>query len=171
MQQRNRYDKKDCLELGILAEEAFKVLATQRGWRVNESTKFQNINQHIDCIIEKDQDIYNVDVKSLRRRTRWDDQFELDWTWVELHGVREKDPGWLFGGSAQLYAFEQPTFFVIISREVLQMLTTKLVNTSKIARNASEAKYAIYNRPGRSDIISMIETQHIIDNSWDIWDR
>jgi hypothetical protein len=169
--QRNKYDKKDCLELGILAEDAFKKVASKRGWLVTESTRSQNMHQHIDCIIEKDGHAFNVDVKSLRRRTRWDDEFELEWTWVEFHGVRESDPGWLFGGNAQLFAFEQPAFFIIIDRENLQRLAVTLVDTRRIARNAPDAKYAVYNRPGRNDIISMIETQHIIDNCWDIWER
>lgn len=169
--QRNKYDKKDCLELGILAEDAFKKVASKRGWLVTESTRSQNMHQHIDCIIKKDGHAFNVDVKSLRRRTRWDDEFELEWTWVEFHGVRESDPGWLFGGNAQLFAFEQPAFFIIIDRENLQRLAVTLVDTRRIARNAPDAKYAVYNRPGRNDIISMIETQHIIDNCWDIWER
>lgn len=169
--QRNKYDKKDCLELGILAEEAFKQIASARGWQVADSTRSQNMHQHIDCIIEKDDKVFNVDVKSLRRRTRWDDEFELEWTWVEFHGVRESDPGWLFGGNAHLFAFEQPDYFVIIAREDLQRLATTLVDTRRIARKAPDAKYAIYNRPGRFDIISMIETQHIVDNCWDIWER
>lgn len=169
--QRNKYDKKDCLEIGLLAEDAFKKVAKREGWIVQDSTRSQNMHQHVDCIISRDDSEYNVDVKSLRRRTRWDDDFELDWTWVEFHGVRESDPGWLFGGNAQLFAFEQPLFFVIIERDKLQHLATTLVDMRRIARTAPEAKYAIYNRPGRNDIISMIETQHIIDNCWDVWQR
>ena len=155
----------------MAAEESFKKVAAREGWDVQDSSRNQNINEHVDVIISQPGSQFNVDVKGLRRRSRWDDEFELEWTWIEYHGVRQNDIGWLFGGKADLFAFEHITYFIIITRENLQMLARTLVKSGSMTTKASDAKYRPYSRPGRHDIIAMIETQHIIDNSWAIWEK
>jgi hypothetical protein len=169
--QRNKYDKKDCLEVGLAAEESFKEIALREGWSVQDSSRYQNMNDHVDVIISKPDEVLNVDVKGLRRRSRWDDEFELEWTWIEYHGVRQNDIGWLFGGKADLFAFEHINYFIIITRDNLQTLARTLVKSGSMAQKAADAKYRPYSRPGRHDIIAMIETQHIIDNAWAIWEK
>ena len=51
---RNKYDKKDSLELGQSAESRFAFAVQQRGWNVVEASKEGNIDEHYDYEISKD---------------------------------------------------------------------------------------------------------------------
>ena len=50
---RNRFDKKDSLELGEKAEGYFVEMARQSGWQVSPSSKNENIDEHWDYQITK----------------------------------------------------------------------------------------------------------------------
>ena len=67
---RNKFDKKDSLELGERAEARFAVLAGKLGWRVSASAKAENIDEHWDFLIEKEALAYRVEVKSRKRVSR-----------------------------------------------------------------------------------------------------
>jgi len=45
---RNKYDKRDCLEIGRKAEGIFARIAAQRGWRVTAASNYANINDHME---------------------------------------------------------------------------------------------------------------------------
>lgn len=55
---RNRLDKKDSLEQGNHAEDRFILTAVKDGWKIPSSTKEQNIDEHWDFLIEKENQIY-----------------------------------------------------------------------------------------------------------------
>ena len=77
---RNRFDKKDSLELGERAEALFATLAKKLGWKVSPSSKDENIDEHWDFLIEKEGIAYKVEVKSRKRISRDDDGTQSELT-------------------------------------------------------------------------------------------
>ena len=169
---RNKFDKRDSLELGTSAQEQFQELAVKRGWHVTRATKEQDIDEHWDYLIKNSAgQEYKVDVKARKRISRWDESVQEDWVWVELHGVRQHDAGWLFGGTAELIAFEKKNCFVLITKSALQEIVKEYVTTTEEVSSAERAKYKIYSRPGRHDKLSLVEMKHIEANAWEIWKK
>ena len=171
--ERNRYDGRDSLEIGDTAQEIFKCIAISRGFEVIRSTESQDIDEHWDYLIIKNAtgERFCVDIKGLKRISRWDELPQDNWVWIEFHGVRPADKGWLFGGRADLFAFERKGDFVIIAKDALQYLANSLVDKSRRVQNAGGAEYRIYSRQGRYDLISRIEMKHVVKNCWDIWQK
>jgi hypothetical protein len=156
---RNRFDKKDSLELGNKAEDAFMEMATTRGWKISAASKEQNINEHWDFLIEKEVQTYKVEVKSEKRIERDDHKSQTDFIWVELRNVRG-EVGWLFG-AADLIAFEKQTSFVFVKRlDLLGVVNQKVDLVAKV-RSAKEALYKIYTRSGRKDKLTLLPASDI----------
>jgi len=168
---RNKYDKRGCLEIGQKAEAVFAGLAAQKGWRVTAASNYANINDHWDLLIEKESEKYRVDVKGMKRVSRRDSDVQDEWIWIELHGVRERDRGWLYDGKAELIAFEKKGAFVVVKRADLIKLVEQLVDLSTTVHSARAARYKVYSRPGRPDRITMIETGKLAGISWDEWPK
>ena len=168
---RNKYDKRDCLEIGQKAESVFARIAATRGWRVTAASNYANINDHWDLLIEKGAAKYRVDVKGMKRLSRRDSSVQDEWIWIELHGVREHDRGWLYDGKAELMAFEKKGSFVIVRRDDLIKLVEQLVDLNATVYAAKAARYKVYSRPGRPDKITMIETEKLAGIRWDEWPK
>ena len=168
---RNIHDKRDCLEIGQTAEAVFAGIAVERGWRVASASGYANINDHWDLLIEKGSGKYRVDVKGMKRLSRHDASIQDKWIWIELHGVREHDLGWLYGGKADLIAFEKKGAFVIARRDDLIKLVEQLVDMNTIVHSAKDARYKVYSRPGRPDRIAMIEMEKLKPIEWDEWPK
>jgi hypothetical protein len=157
---RNQFDKKDSLELGEQAEDAFILLAVRTGWKVSASSKDENIDEHWDYLIEKEDSHYRVEVKSKKRIARGDSGTQGDLTWVEIHGVRPKDAGWLFG-KADLIAFEKERSFMFVKRLDLLAVVNKKVNLVAKVKTPKDALYKIYTREGRKDKLTLLRTSDI----------
>jgi hypothetical protein len=166
---RNQYDKRDSLELGDKAEVMFRRLAEKRGWTLSDATFEDNINKHWDLLMVKGKDGYRVDIKAMKRLSRGDSPVQDKWVWIELHGVRPNDKGWLYGGEADLIGFEKKTSFVIVKRTDLIRLVESLVDNKALVHSSREAKYKIYNRPGRPDRITLLEMDKLDSIKWDEW--
>ena len=93
---RNRFDKKDSLEIGEHAEHVFILLAVKLGWKISASSKDENIDDHWDYLIEKEDTNFKVEVKSAKRIDRHDSNAQVNYIWVELQNVRGKvlSNGW-----------------------------------------------------------------------------
>jgi hypothetical protein len=167
--ERNQYDRRDCMEMGERAEIAFVQMALARGWKVNRSSEDQDINEHWDFLIEKDGKSYRIDVKSMKREQETDNVQDI-WTWIEFKSVKENEPGWLFG-SADIVAFERTSSFVLVKRSDLVDLANRSVDMNSCVKSAKEAKYKLYQRAGRHDLISMIELEKLNDILWEEWKK
>jgi len=99
------------------------------------------------------------------------DTVQDEWIWIELHGVREHDRGWLYDGKADLIAFEKKGAFVIVRRDDLTKLVEQLVDMNTTVYLAKDARYKVYSRPGRPDKITMIETEKLAGIRWDEWPK
>jgi site-specific DNA-methyltransferase (adenine-specific) len=168
---RNKYDRRSCLEIGQNAEDVFASMATERGWKVTVASDYANIHDHWDLLIEKGAERYRVDVKGMKRLGRYDAGVQDQWIWIELHGVREHDRGWLYDGKAELIAFEKEGSFMIVRRNDLIKLVEQLVDLNTTVRSAKEARCKVYSRPGRPDKIAMIETEKLAGIRWDEWPK
>jgi hypothetical protein len=160
MNSRNQYDHKDSFELGERAESLFFKLALELGWKVSPSSKDENINAHWDYQIEKESQIFKVEVKSRKRISRSDDSLQSEFTWVELHGVRPNDNGWLFG-KADLIAFEKETSFILVKKLDLLNVINKKVDLVAKVRDPKDAVYKIYTREGRKDKLTLLPMDDI----------
>ena len=157
---RNRFDKRDSLELGEKAEAHFVEIARRSEWKVSGSSKAENIDEHWDYHIEKDKENFKVEVKSAKRVHRNDNRIQFEFTWVEIHGVRPKDTGWLFG-KADLIAFEKQNSFIFVKRLDLLALVNKKVNLVAKVSDPKDALYKIYRRDGRKDKLTLLPTSDI----------
>jgi hypothetical protein len=167
---RNRFDKKDSLELGERAENLFILLAIRLGWKISASSGRENIDEHWDYLIEKDDTSYKVEVKSKKRITRGDQGPQQDLTWIELHGVRPKDTGWLFG-KADLIAFEKETSFLIVKKPDLLKMVNKKVDLVAKVKNPKDAVYKIYKREGRKDKLTLLPMKDIEEIKFMEWKK
>ena len=109
-------------------------------------------------------------MKAMKRIQRSDDSVQDEWTWVELHGVRPHDKGWLHG-EAKLIAFEIGDSFLIVKRTELISLVHKYVNFDIKVNSAEEAKYNVYQRKGRADEITLIETDKLKEIIYAEWEK
>jgi len=156
---RNRFDKKDSLELGERAEGLFMAMARQSGWQVLPSSKTENIDEHWDFQITQGVEKFKVEVKSAKRVHRSDSELQLNYIWVELRNVRGKI-GWLFG-KADLIAFEKSSSFILVKRLDLLAVVNKKVNLVAKVRDPKDALYKIYTREGRKDKLTLLPISDI----------
>lgn len=164
---RNKFDKKDSLELGQKAEGSFASLAQRQGWAVVEASRSGNIEDHYDYEISQGDRHYRVDVKSKKRVTRRSGGVQDDLVWVEFRTVRDTK-GWLFGG-ADLIAFESRDGFKIVERKALVKVINKLVKIHVKVDKPEDALYKVYTRPGRPDEITLIKASDLDPILWDEW--
>jgi hypothetical protein len=167
---RNRFDKKDSLELGEKAEGLFAEMARRTGWQISPSSKDENIDQHWDFHIIKGAGNFKVEVKSAKRIHRNDSGIQFEYTWVEIHGVRPKDTGWLFG-KADLIAFEKESSFILVKRLDLLAVVNKKVNLVAKVRDSKDALYKIYTRDGRKDKLTLLRTSDIEEIKFMEWKK
>ena len=158
---RNKYDKKDSLELGQSAESSFAQSAIKHGWTVEPAAEESNIDEHFDYIMTKDDKSFRVEVKSRKRMERSDADVQDGYVWVEIHGVRKDDQGWLYG-NADLIAFEMRDSFRIVRRADLAKLIGKLVDFNALVDTPKDVLYKLYSRPGRSDLLTMIKSDDLL---------
>ena len=166
---RNKFDKKDSLELGQDAESRFSSIAQKRGWTVLEASKTGNIEDHYDYEISKDGRQYRVDVKSKKRVVRKTGDVQDDLIWIEFRTVRDTK-GWLFG-SADLIAFENQNGFKIVERKALVRVINKHVKIHIKVDKPEDALYKVYTRKGRPDEITMIKASDLDSILWDEWKK
>lgn len=169
--ERNQYDKKDCLEIGLNAQDLFDKIAEARGWYVTKATVTEDMNEHWDRLIKKGVESYKVEVKAMKRLTRHDSNVQDEWVWIELHGVRNYDKGWLYDGKSDLIAFEKKESFLIVKRLDLIDLIPRVVNMESLVSDVREAKYKIYQRSGRPDKISLIRNDDLLPIKWAEWNK
>ena len=167
---RNRFDKKDSLELGQKAEGLFVDTAQKSGWRVSVSSKVENINEHWDYQITNGEENFKIEVKSAKRIQRNEIGLQFEYTWVEIHGVRPKDAGWLFG-KADLIAFEKESSFIFVKRLDLLAVVNKKVNLVAKVQDPKDALYKIYTRDKRKDKLTLLPTRDIEEIKFMEWKK
>jgi hypothetical protein len=149
------------LELGQNAESLFAKSALKHGWRIEPASEDSNKNEHFDYVMSKDARSLRVEVKSRKRMRRKDSEVQDEHIWIELHGVRKDDQGWLYG-KADLIAFELKNSFRIVRRTDLLDLIQRLVDFNARVEESKEALYKLYSRSGRSDSLTIIRAEDLL---------
>lgn len=168
------FDNRGSLESGIIAENRFDRIARYKGYIVMRSTKEQDMIDHFDRVIYKDCiGPKRVEIKGLKRIT-FQDKFQDKYTWIELHGINEKDQGWLYG-RADIIAFERTNHFLLVDRHELINLINNIVNFNVRVENPEDALYKVYNRKERpyerSTLIELSTIEEIKMEDWEKLDR
>lgn len=164
---------------GLNSEIFFYNVATKKGFVVKESSKYENINKHIDFHITKNNKTFSVDVKAKKRIKRNDHKGNSEFIWIELNNVKGNN-GWIFG-SQDLIAFEQENEYIIVNRNSLKNLVLKLLEENKLnnqnqyglifVNNSNEALYNHYQRRNRQDIITLIKKSDLFNIDYRIWKK
>lgn len=155
-----------CFQTGLRAEERFADLARHRQHQTIAATRQQDMHEHWDWrLVPAD---IRVDVKAMKKLNRSDQEPQDEWTWIELQSVREGNTGWLYG-QADVIAFEVRDGFLLVPRLALVELVERLVDFNTRVAQREEARYRVYQRPGRHDLITLIETRHLRAIAQDIW--
>ncbi len=166
--QKNRYDAIDSLELGQASENSFERVAGVHGWSVQPARGRHNIDEHWDYDISNGAQRFKVDVKAMKRLHRGDARVQDEWAWIELHGVREYDRGWLLDGKAELIAFERQRSFLLVERLKLIELVKRVVQRTYVS-SPNDAQYKVYSRRGRNDKLTLVEFKIIERMKWQLW--
>ena len=154
----------DSIKRGAKAESEFVTACWKKSYQATKSSKNQDMFDHIDYWVEsKNGDLKGFDVKARKRTSRNSKDYTDDWIWIEFKNVQGKK-GWI-KGKADFIAFELENAFLIVNREELRELCKKLItDTETRVTSAREAKYLLYTRNGRKDIVTQIKLSDIKDN-------
>jgi len=154
----------DSFEIGQKAEDLFVEVCWKKGYQATKSSKEKDIYDHIDYYVKnKTGDIKAFDVKSRKRASRGDSKFNDDWIWIEFKNVRG-NKGWI-KGKADFIAFELENAFLVVGRADLREFCKKRIKDTKTrVHKPWEARYKLYTRRGRKDVLTQIKTQDIKDN-------
>ena len=135
-------------EYGKSVESLFKEIGEKNGFKVEESSDYENIHGHIDFFITSpDNKRLSVDVKGMKKLNRSDESVQDEWLFLEFKNVHG-NKGWLYG-MAELISFEMKDRFTFIKRKILIDIAEKLVDINKKVFRSSEAKYKTYTRNNR----------------------
>jgi hypothetical protein len=160
-------------------QEEFGRWAQARGWTVTLASADQDRGEHWDLCITRGSEAYRVDVKAQSRIRRRDAVAQDDWHWVELRGV--VDDGWLFGGKADLIAFQTRDSFVLVRRATLIAHVCHHLALEDQVSEQRRAEYRVYHRkdaaarasarPTGSDrgVLTLIPTNRLRLIAWDEW--
>jgi hypothetical protein len=144
-------------------------MAARRGWEIKPASPSENIDDHFDYRIRKGPETFRVEVKGKKRIGRADASTQEELVWIELHGVRIHDAGWLFG-KADLIAFQMNASFRLVKRQDLIALVCKLIDYKSKVNAPQDALYRTYSRPGRSDILTLLRYEDLQRVLWAEWD-
>lgn len=169
--QRNQFDNDGCLERGNTAESRFNFILNKKGYQTHKSSTQEDINQHWDYSFIYEGKEIKVDVKGMKKLSRNDNNVQDEWHWIELHSVRESDEGWLYNGHSHWIAFETTNTFIIVERLRLIELVDQLVDKNNRVYTAAEAKYKVYQRQGRPDLITLVESSRLREINLYEWEK
>lgn len=147
-------------EIGKQAEDNFVPTMEAKGWKVTKSSPQEDMREHWDFLLEKNDTKIKVEVKSEKRINRGDSETQNEWIWIEMQNVRG-DIGWLYG-KADYLAFQFGNKYNFIQRETLVSIVESLIKSEYVTQ-AIYAKYKLYRRRGRNDLLTMINFNDIKD--------
>jgi len=139
---------KEFRERAKIIEEQFAKNLIEPEW----ANDYQNMKEHWDVKGFFKNKLFKFDVKGMKKKNRYDNNFQDDVAWVEGTNVRG-NPGWI-KGKADYIAFEREKYWLIVSREELFNFVNKKLKENNYSLGKSV--YHIYQREGRLDKITMV---------------
>lgn len=149
---------------GKRTERMFLDICEMNGFGVKKSEEYNDIYQHFDFYITKNNKTRRVDVKNEKKINRYDDKPNKEIQWLELKNVRGYN-GWLYG-EADYIAFKYGRSFILVEREDLLNLALKLQkldeNGQPVFCNSNKKKlYETLQRDNRKDEVILVKTDDI----------
>jgi hypothetical protein len=144
-----KYKTGEPVSRGQLAEDTFKKLLVAEGYPVRDANRQEQIQSHIDFIVNQNNKPVNYEVKARKKIRRSDPDVQDDFVWVEIQSVSDRDGnvhlGWIFG-AADFIAFERASDFIVVDRLKLLDFVKTNCNLKKIAHQPEDALYKCYER-------------------------
>jgi hypothetical protein len=167
----NKYDRNgECFTYGKKVEQVLFDLFSSKGYEVKKSTALQDMKLHADFFFKgKCGTWYTIDVKGMRKLNRRDSERQDEWTAIEFQNAWG-NVGWTVKG-AFMIAFERKNDFILIKRTDLLDFVNERVDRTTFASQASLAKYIIYRRPSRQDLMSFIRLEDLPKDKIKIWKK
>ena len=147
---------------GFSVQDHFRRTLKAHGYVTMGALLKEDMFYHIDLWAWIDGAQYGIDIKGMKRLSRYGVQ-QNKYTCLELHGAHPKNRGWLYGGKADLIAFEQEESYLLVWRRNLITMAEFVVGREQV-RYSSQAVYKIYSRRDHEQI-TWIETT-LLRNSW-----
>lgn len=82
------------------------------------------------------------------------------WLWIELKNSKGK-PGWLYGESDFIVFELESSYLFVVRKNLLEYIHSSIDFHLPLVQNTWEAKYKIFQRPGKLDQITQIKLQSI----------
>lgn len=169
---RNSRDSNNSALIGQKAEDLFvKTFKKYKHIDVIKANFNEQVNLHIDFKIIGKNHKLTVDVKAMKRTSRWQGSPQENIIWIEFSSVRSnknnnKNDGWLYG-SADVICFQCKKGFLFVSRKKLANLCEKLVGYKRdeiTLENSGNKKglYKLYSRKNRRDILTTIKKEDVM---------
>tara|TARA_R110000796_G_scaffold239969_1_gene360826 strand:- start:319 stop:837 length:519 start_codon:yes stop_codon:yes gene_type:complete len=149
----------ESIRRGNNGEFGFVDILHREGFQFKEIKGKRQWEDHIDFLFWKGESEWSVDVKALKKMSRWDKEVNPDIIWVEFKNVRGNE-GWLHGKATHI-AFELVNEFIVVQTTDLAKLCDKIVDKKKRVSKAKEALYSLYTRKGQKDEISIIKLSDV----------
>ncbi len=147
---------------GLFVQDQFRDTLEAHGYPTVGALLKEDMFHHIDLWATINGTRYGVDVKRMKRLSRRGEQ-QNKYTCLELHGAHPNNQGWLYGGRADLIAFEQEQSYLLVWRERLIDVVEFRVSLERVG-NSSQAIYKTYSRRD-NERITWIETS-LLRNDW-----
>jgi len=142
-----------CLSRGKRFELLARSILEREDYETRESTTEEDIYQHIDFwSVGKDGKVYGFDAKARKSLARGNPAQD-EWTFVEWRNT-QGFPGWLVQG-CDILCFERLEDILLVKREDLLAFCAQRTDTELFVDSASKARYCMYTRPNRKDLISL----------------
>lgn len=141
---------------------SFTEAAKLRSYRLKSPTSSQR-DAHVDFVmlgLNKDGKTTSVlmDVKA------WNSNSSDKWQWIEFKNANGK-PGWIYQDS-DFVVFERKNDFLIVNRKNLVTwvnVTPKIRHDMPIVQKPWQAKYRLYSRSDKKELITQITAQDLLD--------
>ena len=117
------------------------------------STPNQDMSEHWDIQIN-----HKFDVKGLRKIRRSDPDVNEFIHWIEIKNVHGM-VSWLYSLEVDYFAFETKKYWVIVEKKKLQDFIKENVDKEYVEE---PQLYKLYQRKGRKDVLTMVETMDLI---------
>tara|TARA_R100001244_G_scaffold52218_2_gene45325 strand:+ start:1301 stop:1780 length:480 start_codon:yes stop_codon:yes gene_type:complete len=147
---------------GLKSELKFASFCNEKGLDVRRSRESMDITSHVDFMVS-----FLVDIKGMKRIERTNNTLQDTWMWLELKNVMG-DPGWVYGLETEMIAFEVKEGWLMVVPAALQKLIKDKVDFTQSVNDPYDARYILYTRPSRKDLITMVEKEELLKIGW-LW--
>ena len=127
--------------------------------QTEKSSKYEDVQLHVDFWCIKNDKKYGVDVKGLRKNRRDDKEYDDTINWIELLNV-QGNPGWVYGEASYIAFLTKDSVIYVPRKKLANFIQEKIQNKQIVYNNPNEF-YQPYQRKGRLDMIVKIPTNDL----------